>query len=84
MKVFHDVKAHDVLQWRMTLHCNYHDTLKSGSNIQTLTFNIQIQSRVNNNQNISWGETKSIMCDTAAEVLSFQTKNKGQMIENNP
>ena len=34
--VFHDVKAHNVLQRRMILHCDSHDTLKSGSNIQTL------------------------------------------------
>ena len=32
-KVFHDVKVHDVLQW-IILHCNFHDTLKSGSNNQ--------------------------------------------------
>ena len=25
-----------VLQWRMTFHCHSHDTLKSGSKIQTL------------------------------------------------
>ena len=36
MKVFHDVKVHDVLQRRVTLDCNSHDSLKSGSNIQTL------------------------------------------------
>ena len=28
-------KVHDVIQWRMTLHCNSHDTMKSESNIQT-------------------------------------------------
>ena len=28
-------KVHDVIQWRMTLHCNSHDTMKSWSNIQT-------------------------------------------------
>ena len=45
----------------------------------------KIQDRINNNQDINWRETKSIMCDTAAEVLGFQRKNyKGQTIENNP
>ena len=45
----------------------------------------KIQDRINNNQDINWRETKSIMCDIAAEVLGFQRKNyKGQMIENNP
>ena len=34
-KSAYDVKVHDVLQWRMTLHCNSHDTVESGSNIQT-------------------------------------------------
>ena len=29
-------KVHDVLQLRMALHCNFHDSLKLGSNIQTL------------------------------------------------
>ena len=28
---------HNLLQRRMTLHCNSHDTLKSGNNIQTLS-----------------------------------------------
>ena len=45
----------------------------------------KIQDRINNNQYINWRETKSIMCDTAAEVLGFQRKNyMGQTIENNP
>ena len=45
----------------------------------------KIQDRINNNQGINWRETKSIMCDTAAEVLGFQRKNyKRQTIENNP
>ena len=45
----------------------------------------KIQDRINNNLDISWKKTKSIMCDTAAEVLDFQRKNnKGQTIENNP
>ena len=45
----------------------------------------KIQDRINNNQDINWRETKSIMCDTAAEVLGFQRKNyKRQTIENNP
>ena len=34
---------------------------------------------------MNWRETKSIMCDTAAEVLGYQRKNnKRQTIENNP
>ena len=45
----------------------------------------KIQDRINNNQYINWRETKSIMCDTAAEVLGFQRKNyKGLTIGNNP
>ena len=45
----------------------------------------KIQDRINNNLDINWKKTKSIMCDTAAEVLDFQRKNnKGQTIENNP
>ena len=45
----------------------------------------KIQNRINNNQDIIWRETKSIMCDTAAKVLGYQRKNnKGQTIENNP
>ena len=45
----------------------------------------KIQDRINNNLDINWKETKSITCDTAAEVLGFQRKNnKGQTIENNP
>ena len=45
----------------------------------------KIQDRINNNQDINWRETKSIMCDTAAEVLGFQRKKyMGQTIENNP
>ena len=45
----------------------------------------KIQDRINNNQDINWRETKSIMCDTAAEVLGFQRKNyNGKTIENNP
>ena len=45
----------------------------------------EIQDRINNNQDINWRETKSIICDTATEVLGFQRKNcKGQTIENNP
>ena len=45
----------------------------------------KIQDRINNNQDINWRETKSIVCDTAAEVLCFLRKNsKVQTIENNP
>ena len=45
----------------------------------------KIQDRINNNQDISWRQTKSIICDTAAEVLGYQRKNnKKQTIENNP
>ena len=45
----------------------------------------KIQGRINNNLDINWKKTKSIMCDTTAEVLGFQRKNnKGQAIENNP
>ena len=36
IKKFHVIKVHDVLQCGMTWHCNSNDTLKSGSNIQTL------------------------------------------------
>ena len=35
----------------------------------------KIQDRINNNQDISWRETKSIICDTAAEALGYQRKN---------
>ena len=35
----------------------------------------EIQDRINNNQDIQWRETKSIVCDTAAEVLGFERKN---------
>ena len=43
----------------------------------------EIQDRINNNQDIQWRETKSIVCDTAAEVLDFERKNnKGQTIKN--
>ena len=31
----------------------------------------KIQGRINNNQDINWGEIKSIMCDTAAELLGL-------------
>ena len=45
----------------------------------------KIQGRINNNQYINWRETKSIMCNTAAEVPDFQRKNyKGRTIEKNP
>ena len=43
----------------------------------------EIQDRINNNQDIQWRETKSIVCDMAAEVLGFERKNnKGQTIKN--
>ena len=43
----------------------------------------EIQDRINNNQDIQWRETKSLVCDTAAEVLGFERKNnKGQTIKN--
>ena len=45
----------------------------------------KIQDRINNNQDINWRETKSIMCDTTTEVtrLSKKKNDKGQMIEKN-
>ena len=50
-----------------------------------LQYKNKTQDRINNNQDINWRETKSIMCDTRAEVLGYQRKyNKRQTIENNP
>ena len=48
-------------------------------------YNNKIKDRINKYQDIHWRETKSIMCDKAADVLGYQRKNnKRQMIENNP
>ena len=43
----------------------------------------KIQGRINNNQDINWGEIKSIMCDTAAELLGFQ-KKRNKRLKINP
>ena len=43
----------------------------------------KIQGRINNNQDINWGEIKSIMCDTAAELLGFQ-KERNKLLKINP
>ena len=33
-----------------------------------------MQDRINNNQDINWRETKSIMCDTTTEVTRLSKK----------
>ena len=61
-----------------------HTILINDKKIQ-VQYKNKIQDWINNNQDINWRETKSIMCDTAAEVLGYQRKNnKKQTIENNP